>query len=63
MLDGVLSARAHPPASGTPGQQTPGKVRAHIRAESSPLALPREVVDAPRARNQVPDQPGERGPI
>eukprot|EP00969_Alexandrium_andersonii_P025825 1127735-Alexandrium_andersonii.AAC.1 len=63
MLDGALPAHAHSPASGTPGQQTSGKVRAHARSGSSPLVLPREVVDAPRARNQVPDQPDERGPI
>eukprot|EP00969_Alexandrium_andersonii_P133029 5882594-Alexandrium_andersonii.AAC.1 len=63
MLDGALPAHARPPARGAPGSQTSGKVCVHIRAESGPVVLPREVGDAPRARNQVPDQPDKRGPI
>eukprot|EP00969_Alexandrium_andersonii_P040481 1775102-Alexandrium_andersonii.AAC.1 len=63
MLDGVLPARAHSSACGPPSQQAPGKVRVNVRAESGPLVLPREVVDAPWADDQVPDQPDKRCPI
>eukprot|EP00969_Alexandrium_andersonii_P030163 1315147-Alexandrium_andersonii.AAC.1 len=63
MLDGAQSAHAHSTARGPPSQETPGKVRADRRAESGPLVLPRKMVNAPRARDQVPDQPDQRCPI
>eukprot|EP00969_Alexandrium_andersonii_P308730 13645390-Alexandrium_andersonii.AAC.1 len=59
MLDGVHAPHAHSPASGPSGKATSGKVRVDISAESRPVVLPREMVDAPRAHDQVPDQPDE----
>eukprot|EP00969_Alexandrium_andersonii_P047843 2099622-Alexandrium_andersonii.AAC.1 len=41
-LDGVQSAHAHSPARGPPSQQTPGKVRVDVRAESGPFGPPRK---------------------
>eukprot|EP00969_Alexandrium_andersonii_P030196 1316763-Alexandrium_andersonii.AAC.1 len=62
MLDGVHAPHAHPPASGPPGKEAPGEVRVDVSVESRPIVLPREMVDAPRARDQVSNQPDERGP-
>eukprot|EP00969_Alexandrium_andersonii_P009709 423906-Alexandrium_andersonii.AAC.1 len=63
MLDGVQSTRAHPTARGPPSQQAPVKVRVDVRAESGPFVLPRKMADAPRACDQVPDQPDQRCPF
>eukprot|EP00969_Alexandrium_andersonii_P129825 5738782-Alexandrium_andersonii.AAC.1 len=63
MLDGALPAHAHSPARRPPSQQTPSEVGVNVRAESGPLVLPREMVDAPWADNQVADQPDQRRPI
>eukprot|EP00975_Prorocentrum_lima_P034588 7270953-Prorocentrum_lima.AAC.1 len=63
MLDGVHPTHAQPPARGPPGMQAPGEVGVHVSTESRPLVLPREVVDAPRAHNQVTDQPDECCPV
>eukprot|EP00969_Alexandrium_andersonii_P234456 10351378-Alexandrium_andersonii.AAC.1 len=62
MLDGVQTAHAHSPASGPPGRGTPSEVRIHVSAESGPIALPREAVDAPRAHGQVANQPDQSCP-
>eukprot|EP00969_Alexandrium_andersonii_P240356 10610494-Alexandrium_andersonii.AAC.1 len=40
--------------------QTPSKVCIHVHSEGSPFVLPREVVDAPRAHDQVPGQSDQR---
>eukprot|EP00969_Alexandrium_andersonii_P182357 8057696-Alexandrium_andersonii.AAC.1 len=63
MLDGTHAPNAHPSACGAASMQTPSKARMHINAERNPLVLPREVGDAPRALDQVPGQPDQRGPI
>eukprot|EP00969_Alexandrium_andersonii_P266466 11777224-Alexandrium_andersonii.AAC.1 len=42
MLHGVQSAHAHPAARGPPSQQTPGKVRIAVRAESGSSPCRRE---------------------
>eukprot|EP00969_Alexandrium_andersonii_P228666 10099804-Alexandrium_andersonii.AAC.1 len=63
MLDGVRTAHAHSPASGHPGQEAPSEVRIDVCAESGPIVLPREVVDAPRAHDQVTDHPDKRRPV
>eukprot|EP00969_Alexandrium_andersonii_P151589 6701742-Alexandrium_andersonii.AAC.1 len=43
--------------------QTPSKVRIHIHSEGNPFVLPWEVVDAPRAHDQVPSQSDQRRPV
>eukprot|EP00969_Alexandrium_andersonii_P221561 9785889-Alexandrium_andersonii.AAC.1 len=63
MLNGVLSTNAHPSAGGSPSVQAPGKVTVHVDAERDPIVLPREVVDAPRAPDQIPGQPDQSCPI
>eukprot|EP00969_Alexandrium_andersonii_P011289 490841-Alexandrium_andersonii.AAC.1 len=65
MLDSVGTAdtHTHTTARGSPSVQAPSKVRVHVRPETSPFVLPREVVDAPGARNQVAGQPDQRRPI
>eukprot|EP00969_Alexandrium_andersonii_P140507 6215339-Alexandrium_andersonii.AAC.1 len=63
MLDGVHSPHAHSPARGPPGKKTPREVCVDVSAESRPIVLPREVVDAPRAQDQVSDQPDECCPV
>eukprot|EP00969_Alexandrium_andersonii_P164330 7263292-Alexandrium_andersonii.AAC.1 len=63
MLNGALAARARPPARGPPGQQAPGEVRVDVRAESGALILPRKMVQAPGADNQVANQSDKRCPI
>eukprot|EP00969_Alexandrium_andersonii_P182234 8052890-Alexandrium_andersonii.AAC.1 len=62
MFDGVRAANAHLSACGTPGTQAPSKACAHVHAEGSPLVLPREVVDAPQAHDQVASQSDQRCP-
>eukprot|EP00969_Alexandrium_andersonii_P336514 14875280-Alexandrium_andersonii.AAC.1 len=62
MLNGVCAAHAHPSARGAPRAQAPGEVRVHVNAEASSFVLPREVVDAAGARDQVPSQPDQRRP-
>eukprot|EP00969_Alexandrium_andersonii_P207144 9152713-Alexandrium_andersonii.AAC.1 len=63
MLDGVQSTHAHSPACGPPGAQAPSEVRVNVRAESGPLVPPRTKVDAPRAHDQVANQPGKSSPV
>eukprot|EP00969_Alexandrium_andersonii_P347574 15367800-Alexandrium_andersonii.AAC.1 len=63
MLNGVQSSHAHPSAGESPSVQTPSKVRVRIRAEGGPILLPREVVDAPRAHDQVAHQPDQSCPV
>eukprot|EP00969_Alexandrium_andersonii_P086285 3803953-Alexandrium_andersonii.AAC.1 len=63
MLDGVCATDAHPSARGAPSTQAPSEVSAHVNSEGGPFVLPREVVDAPRANDQVTGQPDQRRPI
>eukprot|EP00969_Alexandrium_andersonii_P138738 6135550-Alexandrium_andersonii.AAC.1 len=63
MLDGARATDAHPSASEAPSMQAQGKVRVHTHAEGKPFVLPREAVDVPRARDQVPGQPDQRRPV
>eukprot|EP00969_Alexandrium_andersonii_P109856 4846678-Alexandrium_andersonii.AAC.1 len=52
MLYRVLTAHAHSSARRPAGRKTTRKVSVDIRADSSPLILPREVVHAPRASDE-----------
>eukprot|EP00969_Alexandrium_andersonii_P332287 14684212-Alexandrium_andersonii.AAC.1 len=63
MLNGALPTNAHPSTSGSPSAQAPGKVSIHVDEERDPIVLPREMVDAPRAHDQIPRQPDQRCPI
>eukprot|EP00969_Alexandrium_andersonii_P087641 3866725-Alexandrium_andersonii.AAC.1 len=63
MLNGAHAPKAHPSACGTPSMQTPREVRVHIHVKRDPVVLPREVVDTPRAHDQVPSQSGQRRPV
>eukprot|EP00969_Alexandrium_andersonii_P000394 17415-Alexandrium_andersonii.AAC.1 len=63
MLNGVRAPNARPSACGAPSMRAPGKVRAHIHSERDPFVLPREVVDALWAHDQVPIQPDQHRPI
>eukprot|EP00969_Alexandrium_andersonii_P167770 7417202-Alexandrium_andersonii.AAC.1 len=42
--------------------QAPREVGVHVNPEGNPFVLPREMVDAARARDQVPRQPDQRRP-
>eukprot|EP00969_Alexandrium_andersonii_P060499 2663443-Alexandrium_andersonii.AAC.1 len=63
MLDGTHAPQAHSPARGPPGKQAPREVSIDVSAESRPIVLPWEVVDAPRAHDQVANQPDECCPV
>eukprot|EP00969_Alexandrium_andersonii_P081178 3579165-Alexandrium_andersonii.AAC.1 len=63
MLNGTRAANAQPPARGPPSAQAPSKVGVHIYSKGDPLVLPQEVVDSPRARNQVTRQSDQRRPV
>eukprot|EP00969_Alexandrium_andersonii_P225928 9976660-Alexandrium_andersonii.AAC.1 len=63
MLNGAQPSHAHPSASGSPSAQAPSNVGSHIRAEGDPIVLPREVVDAPQAHDQVARQPDQGRPL
>eukprot|EP00969_Alexandrium_andersonii_P023194 1013809-Alexandrium_andersonii.AAC.1 len=63
MLDGTRASDAHPSARGAPSLQAPNEVGVHIHAEGNPCVLPRKMVDAPRAHDQVPRQPDQGRPV
>eukprot|EP00969_Alexandrium_andersonii_P171563 7583436-Alexandrium_andersonii.AAC.1 len=54
---------AHPSARGTPSAQAPSEIGANVHSEGNPFVLPRTMVDAPRAHNQVPRQSDQRRPV
>eukprot|EP00969_Alexandrium_andersonii_P342766 15151884-Alexandrium_andersonii.AAC.1 len=62
MLNGMCASDARPSTRGAPSAQAPGEVGVHVDPEGNPFVLPRKLVDAPRARNQVPRQPDQRRP-
>eukprot|EP00969_Alexandrium_andersonii_P206628 9128717-Alexandrium_andersonii.AAC.1 len=62
MLTCMLAARARAPARRPAGVEAPRKVRVNVRANGCALILPREVVDTPRALDEVPGEAHERNP-
>eukprot|EP00969_Alexandrium_andersonii_P081588 3596511-Alexandrium_andersonii.AAC.1 len=63
MLDGMCAPDAHPSTCGTPSVQTPSEISVHMHSQGNPFVLPREMVNAPRAHDQVARQPDQRRPV